>query len=158
MVEGYHPFPDHPGAEMCIAINEAKSVDDAIFNAMRRCTGFSVWLEVSSPGRAFGHFFTRVSESRQWEDGYCAGKGFTRRITAYDCPHIPVSEIEEAKGELPDWLFNSIYLALFSSVDEQVIIMPEVLAKIIQDQKKSPPKHVSFGTLSAGVDFAAGGA
>lgn len=151
-IEGYHPFPDYPAAEMAIVINEAKSVQDEIFHALRRCTGFSVWIEVSSPGKALGHFFDKCISVASW-DKRDEHNNVTMCVTAYDCPHIPISEIEEAELELPDWLFGSIYMARFSSVDEEVLIMPEILQKWIKD---AVPKK-TFGALSAGFDLAAGG-
>lgn len=157
-VEGYHPFPDAVNSEMAICINEAKSVPDEIFNAMRRCTGYSVWLEVSSPGKALGHFYNKVTTARDWEEGYIPGQKLTRKITAYDCAHIPVREIEEAREELPGWLFGSVYLAEFSSIGESVIILPELLDRLIQTKlKNNQIPHLKFGSLRAGIDIAAGG-
>src|SRR3990167_10321996 len=152
-IEGYHPFPDYPQAELAVVINEAKSIQDSVFHALRRCTGFSIWLEVSSPGKAFGHFYEKVTTARDWEEGYKVGCGFTRKVTAYDCSHVCVSEIEEARLDLPPWLFASIYLAEFSSVDEEVLIPIELLTKVMKQQIQK----VSFGELRAGFDFAAGG-
>jgi hypothetical protein len=152
-IEGYHPFPDYPQAELAVVVNEAKSVDDEIFHALRRCTGFSIWLEVSSPGKATGHFYEKSTSARDWAEGYKIGQGFCRKVTAYECPHFAASEIEEARADLPHWLFASIYLAEFSSLDEEVLILPELLQKVM----KSGVPPISFGSLRAGFDFAAGG-
>ena len=37
--EGYHPLV--PGAEMAIVANEAKTIEDGIFQALSRCTGYN---------------------------------------------------------------------------------------------------------------------
>lgn len=154
--EGYHPFPDYPGAEMCIIVNEAKSVPDNIFGALKRCTGFNYWLEISSPGRTSGHFFNVYKNALNWEERNKAkGRYFRDKITAYDCPgHISEAEIEDAKIELGEFspLFRSIYLAEFTSIDEPVVVKQEALEKA----KNFPPEHIP-GRISAGVDLAAGG-
>ena len=53
--EGYHPIV--PGAEMAIIVNEGKSVTEDIHGALRRCTGYNYWLEVSTPGEPKGFFY-----------------------------------------------------------------------------------------------------
>jgi hypothetical protein len=46
--EGYHPLD--PNAEMCLIVNEAKSVTEEIHKALGRCSGYNYWLEVSVTG------------------------------------------------------------------------------------------------------------
>ena len=154
--EGYHPWNDYPGAEMALIMNEAKTVIEEIFAAFRRCTGFNYWLEVSSPGQTSGHFYNTVKRSITWEEGYQRGKPFTKKVTAYDCPfHISKSEIEDAKEELGEHspLFRSIYLAEFTSLDENVVIPIEIVQKCLDNPVLNP---ISIGTY-CGIDTAAGG-
>ena len=49
--EGAHPFH---GGKMCILINEAKSTAEDIYAAITRCSGYSWWIEISSPGEPSG--------------------------------------------------------------------------------------------------------
>lgn len=133
--EGYHPFPDYSEAEMCIIVNEAKSVSNDIFGALRRCTGFNYWIEVSSPGQTSGHFYTVVNEAHEWYPGMTITEDIgyvTRRVTAYQCPAIFTSEqIDLAAKELGENspLFRSIYLAEFTSLDEAVVLGRELVMR-----------------------------
>lgn len=109
--EGYHPLT--PNSEMAIVVNEAKSVEPKIFRALKRCTGFNYWLNVSTPGEPRGDFF----ESWQhWE--------YKQRITYFDCPHQSPKEFEEDKKVLGEHspLFRSKWLAEFTSIDGKYAI------------------------------------
>lgn len=143
--EGYHPLD--PNAEMCIIVNEGKSVTEEIHKALGRCTGFNYWLEVSSPGEPKGylyHAFTKWANSR--------------RVTSYDCPHISASEIEDDKvlyGESSAY-FRSKHLALFTSLGGNVIIPIEVINRL----RDNPPSFILTGSKwvkRIGIDLSAGG-
>lgn len=149
--EGYHPI--EAGTEMAIIINEAKSVAPEIFRALRRCTGYNYWLEVSTPGPKRGDFYTHFT---RWFP-----LGQARHVTTYDCPsHLSESEREEDKIELGEhsMLYRSKHLALFTSEDEATIISEEVVSRcremskngLIKKQGIEWPKRV-------GIDLAAGG-
>lgn len=142
--EGYHPI--EPGAEFTIIINEAKTVSEEIHGALKRCTGYNYWFEISSAGEPSGSFYKAFTT---WKH--------VKRISAYDCPHISSSEIEEAKKELGEHsaLFRSIYLALFTTVGGQVVFTQELFEKLsritfFQTHRRSIGKRV-------GIDLAAGG-
>lgn len=140
--EGYHPLT--PESEMAIVTNETKSIPDDIMEALMRCTGFNYWLEVSSPGQPSGHFYRTVT----------TGTSKVVRVTSYDCPHISRDEIEYDKLRLGESsaIFRSKHLALFTSVEQKVIITREMLDKMMSNP---PPKIGSY--LRAGLDFGAGG-
>lgn len=141
--EGYHPHI--PEGEFAIFVDEAKSVAEPIFEALMRCNGLTRRLDVSSPGRMTGHFYNIVS----------SGRWYTMRVKAANCPHLNKDEIREAKevyGE-NSALFRSMYLAEFTSTDEQVVIMFETINRQLQ----APPKSIKFGKTYAGLDLAAGG-
>lgn len=147
--EGYHPI--EPNAPFLIIVNEGKTVIEEIFQAIGRCTGFSHKIYVSSPGEPKGsfHFACKSGIDKQ------AGWHF-RRITSYDCTHIPRAEIEADKIELGEhsaW-FRSKHLALFTSVGGQVVITEDAINKCKQVSKvrigATWPKRV-------GIDLAAGG-
>lgn len=151
--EGDHPFPDHPNAEMAIIINEAKSVPPDIFFALRRCTGFNRWIEVSSPGTDEGDFYNNcmaaVAYPLQQEDR----KPYFRRVNCYECSHISAMEIEDAKRSLTTAQFNSIYLALFTSLNELVMIKPEQLEAL----KEYSIEWIKDGYKTGGLDLSLGG-
>lgn len=141
--EGYHPI--EPNREMAIIVNEAKSVSEEIHAALRRCTGYNYWLEISSTGEPKG-FFYRAATS--WPN--------TRTVTSYECPHISKDEIEKDKSELGEHsaLFRSIHLALFTSVGGETIISLELVDNLLQN----PPKTTnSIEDDRVGIDLAAGG-
>lgn len=141
--EGYHPL--EPNAEMAIIKNESKSIPEDIHKALKRCTGFNYWLEVSSPGAPMGAFYRAATT---WKNG--------RRVTSFDCPHISDSEREEDKIDLGETSaeYRSKHLALFTSQDSDVVIPATVVEALLTN----PP---SFNFISwpkrVGIDLAAGG-
>jgi hypothetical protein len=143
--EGYHPMT--PVSEMAVVANEAKSIPDEIFEALSRCSGYNYWLEISSPGQPEGHFYRYVNSE---------GVDF-QRVTSYDCPnHISKDEIKfdaQLLGE-HSAIFRSKHLALFTSLDKQVVIQRENIDKLILD----PPLKNSSNRLPlrAGIDIGAG--
>lgn len=141
--EGYHPL--EPNAEMAIIKNESKSIAEDIHKALKRCSGFNYWLEISSPGAPTGAFYRAVST---WKHG--------RRITSFDCPHISDEEREEDKIDLGENSaeYRSKHLALFTSVDGEVVIPTAIVERLLA----SPPT-VDFPTWPkrVGIDLAAGG-
>ena len=117
--EGYHPI--EPGAEMAIIVNEAKSVTSDIFRALRRCTGYNYWINVSTPGLVpAGDFY---KSCLTWKH---------RKITYYDCPHQSSDEFNADKRELGEHsaLFRSKWLAEFTTVDGNTIIPQAALEKL----------------------------
>jgi hypothetical protein len=142
--EGYHPI--EPNAEMCIIVNEGKTVSEEIHGALRRCTGYNYWLEVSSPGEPYGFFFNSF---KHWKH--------VVRVTTFDCPHLPKEEVEYDKMELGEHsaLFRSKHLALFTTIGGNTIIPMEVVNSCLE----SPPKftYSTWTKKRVGLDIAAGG-
>lgn len=143
--EGYHPLD--PNAEMCLIVNEAKSVTEEIHKALGRCSGYNYWLEVSSPGEPKGYLYHAFTN---WK--------YSRRVTSYDCPHISPDEINDDKvlyGEQSAY-FRSKHLALFTSLGGNVIIPIEVINRL----KENPPAFNLVGAKwvpRIGIDLSAGG-
>lgn len=88
--EGWHPLK--PTGRLALIINEAKSIDPAIFTALDRCWGYSHWLEVSSPGGCSGLFYENIlsatAADRAFPKPPTTNKYWTRHVTWRDCPHI----------------------------------------------------------------------
>lgn len=141
--EGYHPHVDN--GIFAYIPDEAKSINDSIWQAIERCNGKSHWLNVSSPGQPQGKFYEFATSPRWW----------TRKVTAYECPHIKKEEIEGAKEAYGEHsaFFRSAYLAEFTSVNESVVIRFEHINR----QYMAPPDWQDDGIMRAGVDLSGGG-
>src|SRR4051794_2162120 len=81
--EGWHKGADD-SSPLLVIVDEAKSVDESIFQAIDRCT-FNSLLYVSSPGLMLGTFF----------NAFTRDAALFRRchVGAKDCPHIPQERI-----------------------------------------------------------------
>lgn len=143
--EGNHPFEDYAGAEMAVVMNEVKTIGDNITEAMERNTGFSYWIEYSSPGAPTGHFYDM-----------CQQQGENTRVdvvTAFQCTHISAAEISrriERHGRQHPLIKSSIFAEFASSVDEalisQAIVDNHECTYLWKDNK-----------LRAGLDLGLGG-
>ena len=104
--EGWHP---RPGGQMSIGINEAKTVPDTIRDALSRCTGYSYWLEVSSPAFKTGGFYRASLGAVRHPDLPILGEWFYRKVPVSDCPHIPKSHIKEMRRvKSIEWCASSL--------------------------------------------------
>ena len=82
--EGWHK-EDDTDAPLLIIVDEAKSVEDRIFQAIDRCT-FNSLLYVSSPGLMQGPFYQAFTRD--------APLFRRRRVTLLECPHISPARIQ----------------------------------------------------------------
>jgi hypothetical protein len=83
--EGWHK-EDDLGGPLLIIVDEAKSVQEGIFQAFDRCT-YNALLYTSSPGMMYGSF---------WESHSRPQLGFQRmKVGLADCPHIPAERIHD---------------------------------------------------------------
>lgn len=144
--EGYHPIDAL--SEMAIVVNEGKSVTEDIHRALRRCTGYNYWLEVSSAGEPKGYLYMAFTK---------AALNFrTKRVTTYECPHISKDEITSdiiLDGEQSAW-FRSKHLSLFTSIGGQSIIPLELVNELMAH----PPTFTyKDWPIRVGIDLAAGG-
>jgi len=141
--EGYHPLSD--GSMFACIVDEAKSVEEGIFQAVERCNGKSHWMNVSSPGQPLGYFYNACTSER-W---------FTRKVTYHECPHIKKDEVDAAReqyGEHSAW-FRSAYLAEFTSISESVVIPYDRVLRTY----RNPPPIMDDKRRRAGVDLSGGG-
>jgi len=153
--EGDHPYADYPGAEMCIILNEAKSINPDIFFALARCTGYNRWIEVSSPGIDDGDFYRHCTSDHtiQYPLPQEQDKAYFRRVSCYECSHITKQEIKLAQRDLLPIQFRSIYLAEFTSLNEQVMIKAEDLNNLWEYKVE----WVQDGFKTGGLDLSLGG-
>ncbi len=114
--EGEHP---DFGGRMAILVNEAKSIKAEIWDALSRCSGFSHWIEVSSPGDDSGQFFDEYQEALMIKNVYPyalrPGLPYARKITCDDCPHITQAQ-KDAIHKRGDLVAASSLYAQFMSV------------------------------------------
>lgn len=145
--EGYHPTA--PNAEMLIIVNEAKSVDPEIFEALGRCTGFNYWIDVSTPGEPVGDFYYHFEN---WPN--------KKRITYFDCPHQSKLKYEEDKKKYGEHsaYFRSKWLALFTFVGGEYVVSQESLQRLRSAIKGGYVKHIKQNDpLSVGLDISLSG-
>lgn len=161
--EGYHPL--EAGAKFAIFTSESKSIPDGIFTALTRCTGFTHRVDVSSPGNTSGYFHTQWnlaidrSEFKDIKD--CPPTEKVRwKITAYDCPHISNTQIEQFANDLISQggrnspVFKSGVDCEFGNADEMTVVKSAHLNRC-----KNNPKTV-WNTEQfnhAGLDLNSGG-
>ena len=145
--EGHHSNRHSP---LLIIIDEAKSVDNGIFQAFDRCT-FNVQLLVSSPGLKQGRFYDAFTLHR---DQFL----LTMQVGLQDCPHISKERIEDVistYGEHAPFVRSTIYGEFMAEDESQPMA---VNYERLMDVINNPP-----GTLltrheyAAFCDFAAGG-
>jgi phage terminase large subunit len=141
-VEGYHARPDSPVA---ILVDEAKSIEEDIFEALSRCNA-SHRLYASSTGSAFGFFYSLfASREKYWE---------TFRIKSTDCPHVTAAEIEQDReiyGELSATFKIKHLSAFLYDAGDSMISLEHVRALL-----DNPPAFVP-GQITAFCDFAGPG-
>lgn len=159
--EGYHPVKFN--ARMAIFVSEDKSVPDEINIALERCSGFTHRVHVSTPGNPMGHFYDyfQTAVPRNKIKSVIELKPFdwvSYKVTAYDCPHIPVDRIENLAKTLPGGrdgvAFRSIVMAEFGSNDQMVVIPYHFVWQAVNGCKYGWKKQP---TNDAGLDLSDGG-
>ena len=150
--EGWHPLT--PTGRLAIIINEAKTIGKPILDALDRCRGYSNWYEISSPGIRSGTFYQNYKRSAKFADGAIAEpfKYFSRKVSAFDCPHISEAEIKLVldKHGYNSFIYQTSILANFAESATDVII-PFSLLEACETVPASGEE------IGIGIDCAAGG-
>lgn len=152
--EGYHPFPDEECSELTLILNEAKNLEDSSFQAFRRCIPYTRYICVSSTGTDSGYFFEHATKKGNvvYPEPIRKDKPYVRYVTSYDCPHISHEAIERDREELESWLFDSIHMSRFSSLEGSFCIPSYIVANnkyIASDRDED--------TYAVGIDLSLGG-
>lgn len=147
-VEGWHK-EDNIDGPLLLILNEVKSMDEPIVQALlSRCTPNAVLL-VSSCGLKKGYFFKCFTEFKsQW---------ITVKVGLKDCPHIPKERIDyvlATLGENHPVTRSTLYGEFMDQEEvEKYVVSSEALSFLLQN----PPEHVP-GVKIVFCDFADGGA
>lgn len=145
--EGYHPWP---GGKMALIMNEAKSIPEDIYDALRRCTGYSYWLGVSSPGGKSGTFYNNSLRGVRFPAACKLNQFFYRHVSAYECPNISRADIADKIRDMPDWWVDSSINAEFSSAADSVVIPDHYLLALAQNLPPAKGDHIGIGLDTAG--------
>lgn len=151
--EGYHPIT--PLSSMAIVINEGKSVKDFIYRALSRCTGYSYWLEVSSPGAPHGDFHKHFCFGEEGSFGWKS-----RRVDYSECPHSSENQRQQDLVEYGEFssIYRSKWLALFTNIEGTSIIPQDSLERCKRLSKDGTIKPLHQDWIPrVGLDIAAGG-
>jgi phage terminase large subunit len=143
--EGWHKEDDLDGPLLMI-VDEAKSVQTDIFQAIDRCT-FNALLYVSSPGVKNGRFY----------DTFTNPMGFkTLQVGLKDCPHIPKERIDDiiaTYGSDHPFTLSTLHGEFMEEDGDTMFVIPP---SVVREAYESPPVFVD-GRQYAFCDFAAGG-
>lgn len=138
--EGWH------ADNLLVIVDEAKSVPDAIFEAIERCQP-TRFLVMSSPGVCSGFFYEAFKTRRKFFRHHT--------ITAFACPHISpdwIAEQIEKYGEQHSLVRSMVFAEFMASGEGDTAISLTLLERCTA----SPPEFAP-GTVRAFCDFAAGG-
>jgi hypothetical protein len=139
--EGWH------NENLLVIADEAKTIPDAIFEAIERCQPTRLLL-LSSPGGCSGFFYSAFNARRKF---------FRQHTIAADlCPHISpkwIAEQIEKYGEQHP-LVRSMIFAEFMSMGEDGAVIP---LAFVERCLASPPAFNGKSDTQAFCDFAAGG-
>lgn len=142
--EGFHPIISAEGRKLVLGANEAKFVLEEIFTSMRRCRGYTDFVQVSSPDDEVGHFYRSCMNPTH----------HTTFVDWTQCPHISKQEHDDllasVDGDTSHWLYVTSLLARFCSRDAKVIITRKVLNECLA-RPPAPIGHLK----SMGVDLSA---
>lgn len=145
--EGHHEKPAI-NSPMLIMVDEAKGIEEGIYDALNRCTP-TCYLLTSSPGRASGTFYEAFRRNR--------GLYHTVRVSAFDCPHVSPERIARAQVLYgPDYenhpIYRSMILGDFTEGDDAAIVP----RRLVEDALAHRPA-ARDGRAYTAVDWAAGG-
>ncbi len=138
--EGWH------AENLLVIVDEAKSVPDAIFEAIERCQP-NRFLVMSSPGGRTGFFYQAFSARRKFFRPHT--------VTAQKCPHISpqwIAEQIEKYGEQSPLVRSMVFAEFMETGEDGTAINLALLERCV-----SHPPPFEPGKVRAFCDFAAGG-
>jgi hypothetical protein len=139
--EGWH------SENLLIVLDEAKTIPDAIFEAVERCQPTRLLL-LSSPGGCSGFFYAAFNARRKFFRQHT--------VTAAQCPHISpawIAEQIEKYGEHHPLVRSMVYGEFMSFGSDGAVIPLAFVERCLA----TPPPFRDDGQVQAFADFAAGG-
>lgn len=149
--EGWHKLDDIDGP-LLIILDEAKSIDSRVFDAVDRCT-YNALAYVSSPGLNEGRFYesqTTLVKSKDNPYGFEPMK-----VGLKDCPHIPESKIQSiiaTHGPDSPFTLSTLHGEFMDADADTMFVCPKSVARAAMEAR---PAYV-HGGKAAFCDFAAG--
>ena len=144
--EGHHAREDSP---VLIIVDEAKSVEQGIFEALDRCT-YTVLLLISSPGLKAGRFYDAFTKLRS--------QFVTFEVGLTDCPHVSQERIRDVEltygGDHP--LTRSTLYGEFMDYDQETSFLVDY--QRLRHLVDNPPNARLVNEAVAFCDFAGGAA
>jgi phage terminase large subunit len=144
--EGHHAREASP---VLIIVDEAKSVEQGIFEALDRCT-YTVLLLISSPGLKAGRFYDAFTKYRA--DYVCFEVGLK------DCPHVSeerIRDVETTYGQEHPLTRSTLY-GEFMDYDEATAFLVDY--QRLRHLIDNPPHPRLVNEAVAFCDFAGGSA
>ncbi len=144
-MEGHHSAK---GAPLLLIVDEAKSVPNAIFEAVDRC-GYAVLLLISSPGLRSGTFYDCFSANRS--------QHIVFEISLEQCPHIARAKIDDmiaTYGEGHPLVRSSIYGEFMDLAEGESFIVN--FQSLLATLTNPPHARISRHEYAAFCDFAQG--
>jgi hypothetical protein len=142
--EGHHARADSP---VLIIVDEAKSVEQGIFEALDRCT-YTVLLLISSPGLKAGRFYDAFTKYR--------ADYVTFEVGLTDCPHVSterIRDVEATYGESHPLTRSTLY-GEFMDYDEATSFCVDY--QRLRHLIDNPPNARLVNESVAFCDFAGG--
>lgn len=155
-VEGWHPH--HPKGRLALIINEAKTIPRPVFSAFDRCSGYSHWLEVSSPGMPAGLFYENHMSAVPYPARPERGRFFTRKVRQEECPHKSEEDRKEMlrKHGANSYIYRTSVLCEFAAKEDEVAVPLELVAACRSLKFDADEKDIGIGfDIAAGGDEAA---
>ena len=150
-VEGWHPR--HPKGRLILIVNEAKSIPPPVFTAFDRCSGYSHWIEISSPGSKRGLFYNNHLSAVQYPDKPLRGRFFSRKVFQRECPHKSEEdrkEILRKHGEFSYVYQTSVECNFWEEESSVAIPLVEVMSC-------ANVEFLAEEDIGIGLDYAGGG-
>ena len=144
--EGHHARPESP---VLIIVDEAKSVDLGIFEAIDRCT-YTVLLLISSPGLKAGRFYDAFTKFR--------ADYITFEVGLTDCPHVSaerIADVVSTYGEEHPLTRSTLYGEFMDFTEGETFCVDYARLRHLID---NPPNARLVNEAVAFCDFAGGAA
>lgn len=153
--EGYHA---NPGRDFLFIANEAKSIEEPLWGGFARYSGWNYWIEISSAGEDFGHFYRNCTdkEAVHYPNPLVLGLNYVRYIRLEDCPHLLAgnvrikSIIRHFGIDSPE--YKSVVNSEFASQETVDILIKRSLTKY-----ETPEWYIGSLRPVCGVDLSLGG-